>query len=544
MKILIALLLMTVTASAQKLGAWGWMLQTNAVFNNASNIFLGGIYFPTLYGATNYFDNSAGTNGPITLGVQHASLNNLIEDMVVGPNAKFFFNFSVTPGDAGYGQFFLNTIHNGASPSGANTEWQITMPSHIAVGPGFGNLNSGHIQLGIGAGQGYNFANYWAYLQECGPLAQNSATGFSGGLVFRTSELQGANQVDHYPGLLAYSLKTNAPGRYVLAMTTEFGNTGSEVWDPNTTKAKEHIAMFDGDTNFTRIRGQFSFTNLTANSSNIISVDETAPAGQLVVKMPVWIQQAGNLDLGNTLTDTAFGSPELSIIKANHAVSFNQNNSQGTWIDFHNNSSQHAMILDPSSTAGFGGSWIGFSFRVNDRNPPQSGMAMDVIGKTAFSDAMYLTNGVPIIGTGTSQTPMLTNFTSYASGTAYTLTITPAQLAFGTTSPSITIANGGTYLITAGVGVKYAAATYAGAQTVTLKLRRTNNTAADLSNGSRAVELPVLTSFTGGDFVATPTVVYTATAGDIIQIFGSVSATPSAGSVQTDSAEIVAIRLF
>jgi hypothetical protein len=147
-------------------------------------------------------------------------------------------------------------------------------------------------------------------------------------------------------------------------------------------------------------------------------------------------------------------------------------------------------------------------------------------------------------GTGNYSVPGNTNFTSYASGTAYTLTVTPAQLAFGTTSPSITIQNAGTYTIRAGIGVKYVSATYAGAQTVTLKLRRTNNTPADLTNGGRTVELPVLTTFTGGDVMTTPEIIYTATAGDIVQIFGSISATPSAGSVQTDSAEIVAVRVF
>lgn len=151
------------------------------------------------------------------------------------------------------------------------------------------------------------------------------------------------------------------------------------------------------------------------------------------------------------------------------------------------------------------------------------------------------------VGSGaglTSVTPTITNFTSYAVGTPYTLTATPAQLTFGTTSPGITINQAGTYLIRATAGVKYAAATYTGTPTITLKLRRTNNTAADLTNGSRAVELPVLTTFTGGDVMSPPEVIYTAASGDIIQFWGSVSATPSAGSVQTDSAEIIAIRLY
>lgn len=138
----------------------------------------------------------------------------------------------------------------------------------------------------------------------------------------------------------------------------------------------------------------------------------------------------------------------------------------------------------------------------------------------------------------------ITNNTVYASGTAYTLTTSSAALDFGTTDPNLTISTSGTYLIHANVGVKYSGATYVGAQTVTFKLRRTNNTAADLTSGSRAVELPVLTTFTGGDVMALPPVIYTATAGDVVTIFGILSATPSAGSVVADSAELVAIRLY
>jgi hypothetical protein len=139
--------------------------------------------------------------------------------------------------------------------------------------------------------------------------------------------------------------------------------------------------------------------------------------------------------------------------------------------------------------------------------------------------------------------PINTNFTSYASGTAYTLTASAQQLAFGTTSPGITIQNAGTYQIVGRAGIKFNGSTYGAAQTITLKLRRTNNTAADLSNSARAVTLPVLTTYTGGDVMETQEAIYTAAAGDIIQLFGSVSALPSAGSVQADSAEIIALRI-
>lgn len=133
---------------------------------------------------------------------------------------------------------------------------------------------------------------------------------------------------------------------------------------------------------------------------------------------------------------------------------------------------------------------------------------------------------------------------AYAAGTAYSLTATPAALDFGTTDPSITISTAGTYMIIAHAGLKYNGATFAANQTATLKLRRTNNTAADLTSASRPVTLDIVTTFTGtAEIVQLPPVFYTATAGDVVTIFGSLSATPSVGSVDTDSAEIIAVRV-
>lgn len=169
------------------------------------------------------------------------------------------------------------------------------------------------------------------------------------------------------------------------------------------------------------------------------------------------------------------------------------------------------------------------------------------LGTAPFMGDLCRTSSTPAqvyASLGAAPLAAVTNFTSYAAGTAYTLTGTSAQLDFGTTDPIDTINQAGTYLIFATVGVLYSGATYAGAQTVTFKLRRTNNTAADLTGASRAVELPVLTTYTGGDIVSLPPIIYTATSGDVIGFFWILSATPAAGSVQTTSAEIVAIRLY
>lgn len=195
----------------------------------------------TFYGATNYFDTSAGTNGPWALGVQHGSLNLLIQDLIMGGSSKFFLNFDNSPGDSAYGQLFINTIHNGPTPSGPNTEWQFAFPSHVAFTPGFGNANSGRFQFGSGSGNfGYGLANAWQLMINAQPLAQNSSTGFSCATVYGTSELQGANEVDHYPGFMGYSIRTNAPGRWATLIFGELnqGNVGgtAETWDPNTAK--------------------------------------------------------------------------------------------------------------------------------------------------------------------------------------------------------------------------------------------------------------------------------------------------------------------
>lgn len=138
------------------------------------------------------------------------------------------------------------------------------------------------------------------------------------------------------------------------------------------------------------------------------------------------------------------------------------------------------------------------------------------------------------------------NLSVYAAGTAYQFTNTAALLNFGTTDPSLTITSPGVWLLLACVRVDYNAATFAAVRTGTLKLRRTNNTAADLANGSRSFLTDIITTLTYTlGVIALPPVIYTTTnSDDNIQIFGDVSVIPSAGSLDAVQAEIVAIKLF
>lgn len=132
----------------------------------------------------------------------------------------------------------------------------------------------------------------------------------------------------------------------------------------------------------------------------------------------------------------------------------------------------------------------------------------------------------------------------HAAGTAYALTATAAKLDFGTTDPSLTLTQAGTYLITAAVTLDYAAATFAAVRTATLKLRRTNNTAADLTNGSIALQTEIITTLTYTMERATWTILYsTSNTDDVIEIFGSLDVIPSAGALNASAASIVAVRL-
>jgi hypothetical protein len=135
---------------------------------------------------------------------------------------------------------------------------------------------------------------------------------------------------------------------------------------------------------------------------------------------------------------------------------------------------------------------------------------------------------------------------AYSAGTVYILTNSAALLDFGTTDPSIILDQAGTYLILCGGNFKLNAATFAANQTITCKLRRTNNTAADITNAVDVITLPIVTTTTNhAGTCNVPHIIYTTTnTTDNLQLFGSLSATPSAGTVSCQSAFILAVKLY
>ena len=206
----------------------------------------------------------------------------------------------------------------------------------------------------------------------------------------------------------------------------------------------------------------------------------------------------------------------------------------------------------------------GFTENVEAVLPVNIGSATNPLGTVAVTNLIItgdetttgdetITGNLTVGGTVTAPTYNLEDgsdknhaLSVYAAGTAYSLTATPAALDFGTTDPSLVLDKAGTYLLLARVNLKYNAATFAASRTATLKLRRTNNTAADLSNGSLTALTDIITTltYTFGVFDL-PRVLYTTTnTDDAITIFGDVSVVPTAGSLDAVAAEIVAIRLY
>lgn len=177
----------------------------------------------------------------------------------------------------------------------------------------------------------------------------------------------------------------------------------------------------------------------------------------------------------------------------------------------------------------------------------------ETIVDLAVTNDLTVGNDAAVTGSVTAGSVLLTDgsdknysLTVYAAGTAYSLTAVSAALNFGTTDPVLTINKAGTYALFANVTVNYVGATFAAVEAVTLKLRRTNNTAADIANSSLVLSTDIITTLTYTlGAVALPTVLYTtANTNDAITIFGDVVDAPSAGSVDAVAASIVAVRLY
>lgn len=160
-----------------------------------------------------------------------------------------------------------------------------------------------------------------------------------------------------------------------------------------------------------------------------------------------------------------------------------------------------------------------------------------------FGD-IFSTGTLSCAAINVADAPLGYTITAYAAGTAYSMTASAALLNFGTTDPQIVVDAPGTYIITARVQLKYNAATFAANRTTTVKLRRTNNTAADLTNGTVTATTRIITTVTDTFVDQCWQVVYTtANSNDAIELQGLIDVVPTAGSLDAVAASIVALRI-
>lgn len=140
---------------------------------------------------------------------------------------------------------------------------------------------------------------------------------------------------------------------------------------------------------------------------------------------------------------------------------------------------------------------------------------------------------------GTNQT-LLPAVSSYVTGGSQALTNSSVQLL----TNSVTLTQG-SWLLIARLRIDYVGTTFAGNQTITIKLREVTNGPADVANTIVSLATGTPTTITQ-TFAATtfPAVVYSAAANDKIEIFGTVSAAPGAGSVNAVEGSILAVKLF
>ena len=147
------------------------------------------------------------------------------------------------------------------------------------------------------------------------------------------------------------------------------------------------------------------------------------------------------------------------------------------------------------------------------------------------------------VATGLITANQLTVYSSGAANYAFTASADSVAFVAGT-NPTLTLDQPGTYLILARADILFTGATTAADRTATLKLRRMNNTAADLTNGSIVLHTGIKTTLTesmpGGTWWTTYA---TTNSNDIINILASIDTVPSAGTLDITKASILAYRL-
>ncbi len=141
--------------------------------------------------------------------------------------------------------------------------------------------------------------------------------------------------------------------------------------------------------------------------------------------------------------------------------------------------------------------------------------------------------------------PALSTLSVYAAGTPYVLTATPAKIDFGTTDPALVITSPGTWKLEARVRIDANGKTTAAGRTITILLRRTNNSAANIPNTTGEILTEIVTTLTQTLMVMDlPTIAYVTTnSDDAIEMWGSADSIAGAGTFDVVEASIFATKI-
>ena len=158
-----------------------------------------------------------------------------------------------------------------------------------------------------------------------------------------------------------------------------------------------------------------------------------------------------------------------------------------------------------------------------------------------LAPANTIANSSVIAPSGTQPFGSNLSQTSYASGTAYTLTALNAQVVFGTTSPQITLPAAGTWIILAKATLSTGGVASGGI--LNINLQRTNNTPGAVPNSTSTVNFLGTTTAYFDIPVELPIGIYqTNTVGDVLQLFAQQASMVTAFSKIT-AASLAAYRI-
>ena len=131
----------------------------------------------------------------------------------------------------------------------------------------------------------------------------------------------------------------------------------------------------------------------------------------------------------------------------------------------------------------------------------------------------------------------------YASGTPAALSQTPGLLTFGTTSPSVHLVKNVRRLLTARAVISLSECTVGEPITVTLKLRRTSGTPADLAHAISSVTVGLIAASGQNEVdvpIELPPCIHTVgNTAETIELWGSIDALPSTGQITVSEASIL-----